>query len=49
LVTLPPGGKWETNWSIEVFDTAAAVADAVAEVDAIQANVETLIRDQPMA
>ncbi len=49
LVTLPPGGKWETAWSIEVVDTAAAVAEAVAEVDAIQANVEPLIRNEPMA
>jgi hypothetical protein len=49
IVTLPPGGKWETSWSIEVFDTTATVADAVAEVEAIQANVQPVIRDTPMA
>jgi hypothetical protein len=49
LVTLPPGGKWETAWSIEVFDTAAGVAEVAAEVEAIQANVEMVIHSNPMA
>jgi hypothetical protein len=48
LVTLPPGGKWETAWSIEVFDRTADVAAVVAEVEAIQAEVEPTIRDTPM-
>ena len=48
LVTLPPGGRWEAAWSIEVFDTAAAVAEAVAEVEMIQANVEPVIRREAM-
>jgi hypothetical protein len=48
VVTLPPGGKWETNWSIEAFDTATAVADAVAEVETIQANVAPVIRRDVM-
>ena len=48
VVTLPVGGKWETAWIIEVFDTAEAVAAAVAEVDAIQADVEPVIRHAPI-
>jgi hypothetical protein len=48
LVTLPPGGRYEAAWSIEAFDTAAGVADAVAEVEAIQASVEPVIHNQPM-
>src|SRR5205085_7542588 len=48
VVTLPPGGKWEAAWSIEVFDTAAAVTAAVAEVEAIQANVEPVIHREPL-
>jgi hypothetical protein len=48
VVTLPPAGRWETNWSIEAFDTAAAVADAVAEVDLIQAHVEAVIHREAM-
>jgi hypothetical protein len=49
LVTLPPGGKWETHWSIEIFDTAMGVTEALAEVEAIQAIVEPEIHDKPMA
>ena len=49
LITLPPAGKWETVWSIEAFDTAIAVADAAAEVDTIQGNVEPVIHREPMA
>jgi len=49
VVTLPVGGKWETAWSIEIFDTADAVAAAVAEVEAIQADVEPVIRTEPLA
>jgi hypothetical protein len=49
LITLPPSGKWETVWSIEAFDSAMGVADAAAEVDAIQDNVEPVIHREPMA
>jgi hypothetical protein len=48
LVTLPPGGKWEADWSIEAFDNAMAVTEAVTEVEAIQANVEPVVRTEPM-
>lgn len=49
VVTLPAGGQWETNWSIEMFNTAEGVADAIAEVQAIQANVKPLIRREPLS
>jgi hypothetical protein len=49
VVTLQPGGKWETNWSIEAFDTSTAVAAAIAEVETLQAAVEPVIRKVAMA
>ena len=31
---LPPGGKWETSWSIEIHDTATGVNRVLAEIAA---------------
>jgi hypothetical protein len=45
---LPPGGRWEATWSIEVFDSAGGVAGAVSEVEALQAAVAPVIRREPM-
>src|SRR5260370_15309055 len=44
---LPPGGRWECSWSIEVFDTAAGVAKALAEVVALQAHARPVIHATP--
>jgi hypothetical protein len=35
---LPPGGRCEFAWSIEVFDTAAGVSKTLAEIVALQAH-----------
>jgi hypothetical protein len=48
VITLPPGGRWEATWSVEVFDTAETVKAASAEVDAIQATVQPNIRRAPL-
>jgi Domain of unknown function (DUF4432) len=44
---LPPGGRWESSWSIEVFDTAAGVAKMLAEVVALQAQARPVIHATP--
>jgi hypothetical protein len=44
---LPPGGKWEATWSIEVFDTAAGVAETLKEIVALQAKARATIRSGP--
>jgi hypothetical protein len=46
--TLPPGGRWEATWVIEVFDTAAAVKAVCAAIDTIQAGVTPIVRREPM-
>jgi hypothetical protein len=47
VITLPPGGTWQAAWSIEVFDTAAGVGSACAEVDQVQAAVTPVIHRAP--
>jgi len=35
---LPPGGRWEANWGLEVLDTRDAVAHVQAEIATLQAQ-----------
>lgn len=44
---LPPGGKWQATWSIEVHDTAASVAGVLAEVVKIQSQAKAIIHRAP--
>lgn len=44
---LPPGGRWEANWSIEVHDTPAGVAKMLAEVVRLQAQAKPVIHRMP--
>jgi hypothetical protein len=46
---LPPGGKWEARWVIEVADTSAGVAALLAEVASLQAQVKATIHKTPQA
>lgn len=45
--TLTPGGKWETSWSMELFDTTSTVSDALAEVVRLQAKARPVIHATP--
>lgn len=45
--TLPPGGRWEANWSIEIHDTAEGVSDALAEIVRLQAQAKPVLHRQP--
>jgi hypothetical protein len=47
LRVLPPGGRWECSWSIELFDSAAGVAKVLAEVVALQAHARPVIHTTP--
>jgi hypothetical protein len=44
---LPPGGRWQTTWSLEVFDTSAGVTGALVEVARLQAQAPAVIRRTP--
>jgi hypothetical protein len=44
---LPPGGKWECTYSMEIFDNAREVSRALSEVAALQANAKTIIHPKP--
>jgi hypothetical protein len=46
---LPPGGKWEAKWSIEVFDTASGVRSSLTEIAALQSHARALVHRQPQA
>lgn len=44
---LPPSGRWEASWSLEVHDNAAAVSKVLAEIVALQAHVRPVIHRTP--
>jgi hypothetical protein len=44
---LPPGGRWQCTWALEVLDTSAAVAGALAEVATLQARGRAVIHRTP--
>jgi hypothetical protein len=45
--SLPPGGHWEANWSIEVLDSAGAVARVLAEIVSLQSHARPVIHRTP--
>ena len=47
VVLLPAGGQWEATWSIEVHDSSAGVAAALAEVVQLQAQAKAVIHRTP--
>jgi hypothetical protein len=46
---LPPGGRWECRWSLEVHDSASTVAAVMAEVATLQAHAKAVIHRTPQA
>jgi hypothetical protein len=44
---LPPGGRWETSWSIDFFDSAAGVSAVLAEIVTLQAQAKPKIHRTP--
>jgi hypothetical protein len=45
--TLPPGGRWECTWSVEVHDTKDSVAGVLREIVALQARSRPVIHRAP--
>src|SRR5262249_7914318 len=46
---LPPGGRWETSWSIEVHETSSGVAAALQEIVKLQAHAKALLHRTPQS
>jgi Domain of unknown function (DUF4432) len=46
---LPPGGRWEARWSMEVFDTPAGVTGVQVEIAKLQAQAKAQIHRTPHA
>jgi hypothetical protein len=46
---LPPGGRWESHWSIEVCDKPAGVSKLLAEIVALQAHARPIIHHAPQS
>lgn len=44
---LPPGGKWECTWSMEIHDTAVGVAGVLTEIAKLQAHAPETIHRTP--
>jgi len=44
---LPPGGKWEAKWSLEILDSAAGVAEVLKEIVILQAKTRPTIHRAP--
>jgi hypothetical protein len=47
--TLPPGGRWESRWSLEVADTPASVSSLLTEVARLQALGRAVVHRAPQA
>jgi hypothetical protein len=46
---LPPGGRWECSWSLDVLDTAAGVNGTLAEIVKLQTQARPVIHRTPQA
>jgi hypothetical protein len=44
---LPPGGRWECSWSLEVHDSRDSVGRVLAEIAALQAHARETIHRTP--
>jgi hypothetical protein len=49
VVSLPPGGKWSCQWSIEIHDSKEGVNSALREIAQLQALGKRLIHSSPQA
>lgn len=49
VVNLPPGGRWQCTWSLEVHDTAAGVAEVLKEIATLQAHAKAVTHRSPQA
>ncbi|MBM4072866.1 MAG: DUF4432 family protein [Planctomycetes bacterium] len=47
VLHLPPGGKWQCTWSMEVHDSAAGVAGVLKEIATLQAHAKATLHRSP--
>ena len=47
VMLLPPGGAWDSTWSIEVHDGAAGVAGVLAEIVSLQSQAKAVVHREP--
>jgi Domain of unknown function (DUF4432) len=47
LRLLPPGGRWECTWSLEIHDAPSAVAAVQTEIANLQAHAPAIIHPKP--
>lgn len=47
VLLLPPGGKWEATWSIEVHDNAVGVAGVQREIVSLQSQAKAVVHRTP--
>jgi hypothetical protein len=48
VILLPPGGRWECTWSLEICDSAASVAALQREVANLQAQGPAVVHPKPV-
>jgi hypothetical protein len=44
---IPPGGRWEATWSLEIHDTRDGVQAVMAEIAALQAHTPRKVHPTP--
>jgi hypothetical protein len=49
VVVLPPGGRWQCQWSIEAFDTREGLSQILQEIATLQAHSRRVIHRTPQA
>jgi hypothetical protein len=49
VVLLPPGGRWQATWSMDVHDNAAGVAAVQKEIATLQAHGPAVVHPGPVA
>jgi hypothetical protein len=49
VVVLPPQGRWQATWSLEVLDSVGAVSSVLAEIVSLQAHARAVVHRTPHA
>jgi len=47
VVNLPAAGHWDATWSIEIHDSAAGVANVLAEIVSVQSRAKAVVHANP--
>lgn len=47
VVSLPPGGRWQCTWSLELQDSVSGVAEVLKEIATLQAHTKAVVHRTP--